>query len=133
MVPITGLSEGASARPSSETNAGADWLMSDEDTSGQAFHSDEKTVQLALAAADAIQRLVADRKALRSRLSARDAELARLRQHVVLLRDNYRRLASELVSQLEIVDRIDSEVAKGTDGIVEFPRFLENASLKAGT
>jgi len=107
--------------------------MSDDDTSAQAFHSDEETMRLALAAADAIKRLVADRAALRSRLSAREAELARLRQHVDLIRNNYRKLASELVAQLEIVDKIESDDAKDTDGVVEFPRFLDNASPKAGT
>src|SRR5262249_1510038 len=96
-------------------------LMSDDGTS--ALHSDEETAKLALAAADAIKRLVADRAALRNRLTAREAELAHLRQHVDLIRDNYRRLASELVTQLEVVDRLDHEVAKETDQVVEFPRF----------
>jgi FMN phosphatase YigB (HAD superfamily) len=80
------------------------------------FHSDEETDRLALAAVEAIKRLIAERNALRQ-------EVTRLRDHVALIRNSYRRLANELVTQLQLIDRFDSE-PQGTAGLVEFPRFL---------
>jgi predicted nuclease with TOPRIM domain len=107
--------------------------MSDEAPNAQAdhLHSDEETVQLALAAAEAIKRLIAERNALRSRLSSREREVTRLRDHVTLIRDSYRRLATELITQLELVDNFDGEVAQETAVRIEFPRFLGNVSPKA--
>jgi FMN phosphatase YigB (HAD superfamily) len=78
--------------------------------------SDEETDRLALAAVESIKRLIAERNALRH-------EVTRLRDHVALIRNSYRRLANELVTQLQLVDSFDSE-AQGTAGLVEFPRFL---------
>jgi FMN phosphatase YigB (HAD superfamily) len=79
-------------------------------------HSDEETERLALAAVEAIKRLIAERNALRQ-------EVIRLRDHVTLIRNSYRRLANELVTQLQLIDRFDSG-AQGAAGLVEFPRFL---------
>jgi FMN phosphatase YigB (HAD superfamily) len=87
------------------------------------FHSDEETDRLALAAIEAIKRLIAERNALRQ-------EVTRLRDHVALIRNSYRRLANELVTQLQLIDRFDSE-AQGTGGLVEFPHFLGNVPPKA--
>ena len=100
-------------------------------TPKSSVHSDDETVELALAAAEAIKRLVSERSALRSFLASREAELARLRGHVAMIRDSYRRLANELVSQLELVDKLEGEVRQETAGLVEFPRFLGNPP-KAG-
>jgi predicted nuclease with TOPRIM domain len=106
--------------------------MSDEIPNTQRpLHSDEETLQLALAAAEAIKRLIAERDELRGRLVSQELEVARLREHVGLIRDSYRRLAHELVSQLELVDKIDSEVGQETAGLVKFPRFLRNLPPKA--
>jgi hypothetical protein len=98
---------------------------SDETPKPQAdpFHSDEETERLALAAADAIKRLIAERNALRSRLMSVESEATHLREHVTLIRNCYRRLANELVTQLQLIDRFDGE-PQGTAGLVEFPRFL---------
>jgi hypothetical protein len=93
--------------------------------------SDEETDQLALAVVEAIKRLIAERNSLRSRLISREDELTRLREHVALIRDSYRRLANELVTQLELVDKFDGETAQASGGPEEFPRFLSNVPPKA--
>jgi hypothetical protein len=48
---------------------------------------------LARAAAEAIKRLVAERNALRSRVTVLERELLRLRDHFTLIRDSYRKLS----------------------------------------
>jgi hypothetical protein len=93
--------------------------------------SDEETEQLALAAIEAIKRLIAERNALRGLVNTQERELIRLRDHVNLIRNSYRRLANELVTQLELVDSFDSEVTQGTTGLIEFPRFIGNVPPKA--
>jgi uncharacterized protein with von Willebrand factor type A (vWA) domain len=60
--------------------------------------------RLALAAATAIQRLIADRNAVRRQAVAQEHELTRLRRHIALIRDSYRRLTSEFVTQLQHID-----------------------------
>jgi hypothetical protein len=99
--------------------------MSNEASNAQAdaFLSDEETDRLAFAAVEAIKRLIAERNALRH-------EVTRLRDHVALIRNSYRKLANELVTQLQLIERFDSE-AQGTAGLVEFPRFLGNVPPKA--
>src|SRR6516165_11995511 len=101
--------------------------MTDE-TFDMPRNSDEDAVQLALAAAEAIKLVVAERTALRNLLTAKEAEVARLREHIGMIRDSYRRLANELASQIELVDKLDSEAGQEIAGLVKFPRFLENAS-----
>ena len=90
-------------------------------------HSDDEMVQLALAAAEAIKRLVAERAALRNLLAGKEAEVARLRDHIGKIRDSYGRLANELASQIELVDKIESDVRQETAGLVEFPRSTPKA------
>ena len=80
------------------------------------FHSDAETERLALAAAEAIKRLVAERNALRSCVTVLERELLRLRHHFTLIRDSYRKLANELITQLQLVDKLDSEVAQAPGG-----------------
>jgi hypothetical protein len=98
-------------------------FMSDGAPTQDLLHSDEDTDQLALAAVEAIKRLIAERNALRH-------EVVRLRDHVTLIRNSYRRLANELVTQLQLVDSFESD-AQRTGGLVEFPRFLGNIPAKA--
>jgi hypothetical protein len=71
--------------------------------------SDNEAENLALAAAEAIRRLVHERQALREQLTVQAREIRRLREHVALLRDNYRKLASELITQLKLVEKLDGE------------------------
>jgi hypothetical protein len=47
------------------------------------------------------------------------------------IRDSYRRLANELITQLKLVDAFDSEASQKTAGPEEFPRFLWSAQQKA--
>jgi predicted nuclease with TOPRIM domain len=107
--------------------------MSDDAPNAQAdpLESDEETDQLALAAVEAIKRLMAERNALRGRLISLEHEVTRLRDHVTLIRDSYRRLANELVTQLELVDNFDREVAQERARPIEFRRFLGIVPPKA--
>jgi len=105
--------------------------MTDE-TFDMPRNSDEDAVQLALAAAEAIKLVVAERTALRNLLTAKEAEVARLREHIGMIRDSYRRLANELVSQIELVDKLEGDVRPETASLIEFPRFLDNLPPKAG-
>ena len=85
-------------------------LMSDlaQKTSGQ--HDLDQDEFLALAAADAIKRIIAERNALRDQSAAQGQELLRLNQYVALIRDSYRRLTYEFVTQLQNLDQTVSEV-----------------------
>lgn len=76
------------------------------------LHSEAETEQIALAAVEAIKRLIAERKALRSRVTILEHELVRLRGHVTLIRDSYRKMAHELITQLRLVDQLDNEAAR---------------------
>jgi hypothetical protein len=73
------------------------------------FDGDE---QLALAAAGAIQRLVAERNALRRHSDVQAQELTHLRRYLTLIRDSYRRLALEFVTQLQHIDSAASTVVQ---------------------
>lgn len=60
--------------------------------------------RMLLEAANAIQRLIAERDALRHRVDALESELARLRERTTLISDSYRRLATEFNTQLQLLD-----------------------------
>ena len=73
--------------------------------------SSDQDERLALVAAEAIRRLVADRRTLRGAVAAQERELIRLRtsnaelwRHVALIRDSYRRLVTEFVTQLQSIN-----------------------------
>ena len=66
--------------------------------------SDQDIELVLLASAGAIQRLIAERNALRSRAEAQEQELSRLRRHVALIHDSYRRLTTEFVTQFQLID-----------------------------
>ena len=66
----------------------------------------------ALSAVSAIERFIAERNALRERVRAQDRELSLLREHLSLVRNSYRRLANEFVTQLEIVDNLVPETTQ---------------------
>jgi hypothetical protein len=73
--------------------------------------SDQEGERLVLAAAEAIRNLVADRRSLRETVAAQERELIRVRannaelwRHVGLIRDSYRRLATEFFTQLQRMD-----------------------------
>jgi hypothetical protein len=78
--------------------------------------SDDDTEKLALAAVDAIKRLIAERHVLRGELVAKERELKRLHERFILVRDSYRKLANELVAQLQLFERLEKEEAQASTG-----------------
>ena len=60
-----------------------------------------RDVELLLASANAIQRLVADRDAFCSRVAILERELTLLRQ----AQDSYRTVTTEFVTQFQVIDR----------------------------
>ena len=75
--------------------------------------------RLALAAAAAINRLIVERNALRTRVVSQEQELRRLRRHFTLIRDSYRRLTSEFVTQLQHIDNAVGNVVQEPTGSAE--------------
>ena len=68
-------------------------------------HAPEHDIELVLlASAGAIQRLIAERNALRTRVEAQEHELNRLQRHVTLIHDSYRRLTTEFVTQFQLIE-----------------------------
>lgn len=57
-----------------------------------------------LAAASAIQRLVAERNTLRKRTAEQERELTHFRRQGTLIHDSYRNLTTEFVKQFQLVD-----------------------------
>jgi hypothetical protein len=72
----------------------------------------EPDVELLLASANAIQRLVAERKALLERVEALENELRFLRQRTTLVHDSYRQLTNEFVAQFKLIDTAVSNLFK---------------------
>ena|SRR5215831_2544788 len=68
--------------------------------------------RLLLDAAKAVQRIMAERDALRSRVDIMERELARLRHQTALIHDSYRRLATEFVTQVQLLDREINNLAR---------------------
>jgi len=64
----------------------------------------QEVERMLLEAANAIQRLIAERDALRRRVDILETELARLREQTTLIHDSYRRLTTEFVTQLQLLD-----------------------------
>jgi hypothetical protein len=74
--------------------------------------SDQDIERLALAASEAIQRLIAERHALRSHAGAQERELMRLRatndelrRQIILICDSYLTLTTDFFKQLQHVDQ----------------------------
>ena len=70
--------------------------------------SGEDVERLLLEIANAIQRFITERNALRIRVDSLERELTRMRQQTTLIHDGYRRLSTEFVTQLQF---LDNEVA----------------------
>jgi hypothetical protein len=75
------------------------------------LHADRDIERLALAAADALQHLVAERHVFRSHAGAKERELMRLRatneelrRQITLICDSYMRLTTDFFTQLQHVD-----------------------------
>jgi hypothetical protein len=74
--------------------------------------SDQDIEIVLLAAAGAIQRLIAERRALRSRTAAQELELTRFRRQSTLIHDSYRRLTTEFVTQFQLIDDAVSDFVR---------------------
>ncbi len=74
------------------------------ETLAQAAQHSEPDIELLLASANAIQRLVAERRALRDRVTTLENELTFLRQHAMLAHGSYRTLTDEFVTQFRLID-----------------------------
>lgn len=88
--------------------------------------------RMLLEAANAIQRLIAERRALRHRVDALESELARLRERTTLIHDSYRRLTTEFNTQLQL---LDSEINNLFRGPTQSPgaRPAEHQGAEAAT
>jgi hypothetical protein len=60
--------------------------------------------RLLLEAASAIQRLVSERDELRRRVEILESETTSLRERTLLMQESYRRLTTEFVTQLQLLD-----------------------------
>jgi hypothetical protein len=84
--------------------------MSEADKHAQIEQLDsvQDVERLLLEIANAIQRFITERNALRIRVDSLERELTRMRQQTTLIHDGYRRLSTEFVTQLQF---LDNEVA----------------------
>ena len=78
--------------------------------------SDDEAEKLALAAVEAINKLIAARHTLRGELVAKESEVKRVHERLILVRDSYRKLANELVAQLQLFERLEREEARDSGG-----------------
>ena len=90
--------------------------MANTHTELDQLQSDDETEKLALAAVDAIRQLITERRALRGELAAKERELMRLRERFTLVRDSYRKLANELVTQLKLFEALEREEPQASIG-----------------
>ena len=75
----------------------------------------DRDIEVLLASANAIQRLIDERNALRSRVDILERELARLNHQAML----YRRLTREFISQVQLAESAEERSAEqlgGTSG-----------------
>src|SRR5687768_2803701 len=95
------------------------------------FTSDEDLEKLALAAAETIKLLAAERRSLYAQNSALERELARTKAQIALIRDTYRKLANEFLNQLQRVEEVVSEATKHATGSVKDDIEQENEEQEA--
>ncbi len=84
-----------------------------EDRTGAHGQAGQEMERLLLSSAAAIQRLIAERDALRAQVGVQERELGQLQRHVTLFHDSYRRLTSEVLAQFQLVDDALSGIAGG--------------------
>jgi hypothetical protein len=85
----------------------------------------DRDAPLALAAVGAIHHLISERNMLRGQAVAHTRELTRLREYVALIRDSYRRLTSEYVTQLQHMDSAVSTVVQEPNEPADSPTCPE--------
>jgi hypothetical protein len=74
--------------------------------------ADNEVEILLLAVASALQRVIAERNALRTRTAAQELELTRFRHQSTLIHDSYRRLTNEFVTQFQLIDNAVSNFVR---------------------
>jgi phage shock protein A len=81
-------------------------MVSEADKLGQfdPLDSIQDVERLLLEAANAIQRLISERDALRRRVDALESEAANLRERTTLMQESYRRITNEFITQLQLLD-----------------------------
>jgi len=104
-------------------------------THASASESDETMESVALAGADAIQRLIADRNSLRNCANTQQRDLVALsainedlRRRVALIRHHYVELGTRILTQLELFDQATREAMQNIQGA---PASSEDANLVA--
>jgi hypothetical protein len=81
----------------------SEWAQGAEMQTGRQG-AEREVERLLLDAAGALQRLVAERDALKARVETQERELNRLQEHIALFHDSYRRLTSEFIAQSQLID-----------------------------
>ena len=95
------------------------------------FTSDEDLEKLALAAAETIKLLAAERRSLYAQNSALERELARAMAQLALIRDTYRKLAAEFLNQLQRVEEVIGEATKQPTASVDHETEQEEGEPQA--
>ena len=73
----------------------------------------DEDIEMLLASANAIQRIIAERSALRSRVDTLERELFLLRERTTLTHNSYRTLTTEFITQFQLIDKaVDNLLAK---------------------
>jgi hypothetical protein len=104
-----------------------------EDSGAETGHQSSKQdiERLLLDSAGVLQRLIAERNALRSRAEAQERQLTLLRRNVALIHDSYRRLTTEFMTQFQLIDSavgsFVSEPGKPTATLAEDQDSAPNA------
>ena len=71
--------------------------------------------------ANAIQRFISERNALRTRVEYLERELTRMRQQTTLIHDGYKRLSTEFVTQLQFLDSEVGNLLREPPGSMDTP------------
>ena len=108
--------------------------MSEADKHAQIEQVDsvQDVERLLLEIANAIQRFITERNALRIRVDSLERELTRMRQQTTLIHDGYRRLSTEFVTQLQFLDNEVANMFREVSGSAD-TRAGEQQSAEGAT
>jgi hypothetical protein len=81
--------------------------------------------------ANAIQRFISERNALRTRVEYLERELTRMRQQTTLIHDGYKRLSTEFVTQLHFLDSEVGNLLREPPGSMDTPLGQQQFSHEA--
>jgi hypothetical protein len=86
-------------------------------------------IEVLLASANAIKRLIDERNALRSRIDGLERELADLSNSTRLIVNNYRNLATKFLSQFQVMDsEVSSLFGRSESGEARVPEQPADAA-----